>query len=314
MLHTLDSAVQNLLVMAEQSGVPPLNEMPVAMARAQYLATIKTLGGIPARVAEVQDRMIPGPGGNLALRIYRPELTQTKLPVLVFFHGGGWVIGDLDSHDNVCRSLCHYSGCVVVSVDYRLAPEHPFPAAVDDALTATQWVADNADELGVDRQRLATGGDSAGGNLATVVAQQSKLNHAPDIGFQLLIYPVIDMSLSSPSMQEFADGYRLTRPLMEWFVGHYLADYQQDKNDVRASPILAQNLDHLAPALIITAGFDPLVDEGKAYADRLQAAGVAVEYRCYEGMIHGFVTMAGALQQGEEALRYCAEKLRATLV
>lgn len=311
--YILDSAVKALLAMAEQSGVPPLNEVPVDVARAQYLATLKTLGGVPNRIGDVSDRTIPGSDSSIPVRIYRPETTLTTVPALVFFHGGGWVIGDLESHDNVCRSLCRYSNCIIVAVDYRLAPEHKFPAAVDDAIAATQWVVDNAAELGVAKNRIAVGGDSAGGNMAAVVAQQAKLNSGPDLQFQLLVYPVIDMSLSSPSMQEFADGYRLTRPLMEWFVGHYLDDYDRDKNDVRASPILARELSGLPPALVVTAGFDPLRDEGKAYADKLQASGVATEYRCYDGMIHGFLTMAGALQHGEEALVYCGEKLKAAL-
>ena len=314
----LDAVVKNLLEQALQSGVPALNELPVAAAREQYLLTGTTLGGDMITVGEVIDTTLPGPMGQIPVRIYRPlGATESDcLPALIYFHGGGWVIGDLDSHDHVCRALCKASASLVISVAYRLAPEHRFPAAVDDALAATLWIADNAAQWGIDSQRLAIGGDSAGGNLAAVVTHQLRdpainVNNVK-LKFQLLIYPVTDMTLSFPSISAYAEGYRLTRPLIEWFVGHYMGEHH-DRTDTRASPILARDLRKLPPALVITAEFDPLCDEGQAYADKLRAAGVAVDYQCYDGMIHGFVTMSGVLDQAQQALQQAGQAVQQAL-
>ena len=236
----------------------------------------------------------------------------TLLPGLVYFHGGGWVIGDLDTHDVLCRQLTAEAGITVASVDYRLAPEHKFPAAVDDAWEATRWVASVADLLGIDARRLAVGGDSAGGNLAAVVALLARDAGAPAIAFQALLYPVTDLSAESRSYNDFADGYMLTRDSMRWFAAQYLAG-KDEAMDWRASPLRAATLSGLPPALIVTAGFDPLRDEGEAYARRLRDAGVRVDYACYGGMLHGFVGMGRLLDSGNRAVSHIAASLREAL-
>ena len=309
MRYVLDPQVSTLLELAAASGRPELYELTPAEARRQVLEMIKPLAGEPRPVGRRIDRSIPGPGGEIPIRLYLPTAAAAALlPVLVYFHGGGFVIGDLESHDHVCRWLCEQAQCLVVSVDYRLAPEHPFPAAVDDAYAATEWVAANVEELGGDPARLAVGGDSAGGNLATVVSRLTRDAGGPAIGYQLLIYPATDSTLAANSHTEFADGYRLTRRLIDWFLAHYLPD-EADRRDPRASPLLAADLAGLPPALVVTAGFDPLRDEGAAYAELLQAAGVEVEYVCYGGMLHGFFNMAGFLDVAREALDHAAAAL-----
>ncbi|MFO1350665.1 MAG: alpha/beta hydrolase [Gammaproteobacteria bacterium] len=306
-----DPEVKRLLELAAQMGLPDVNTLPVAEARAQFLGTRPALAGALASVHAVHDAAVPGPSGSVPIRLYRPA-ASSPLPALIYFHGGGWVIGNLDSHDDICRALCAHSSCAVIAVDYRLAPEYKFPAAVDDALAATRWIAEHAPTFGVDPARLAIGGDSAGGNLAAAVTQIIRDGGGPAIRLQLLIYPATDMTLASPSIRRFAEGYRLTRAAMQWFVGHYLHS-EADRHDTRASPLFAQNFRDLPPTYIITAGFDPLLDEGRAYADKLQASGVAVEYRCYEGMIHGFFGMAGALSMAGEAQRDAARALKQAL-
>jgi acetyl esterase len=237
-------------------------------------------------VAQVENRTIPGPAGDMPVRIYAPA-GSGPFPVLVFFHGGGWVICDLDTHDGHCRSLCNGAGCVVVSVDYRLAPEHKFPAAPEDCYAATQWVAAHAAEINGDPARLAIGGDSAGGNLTAVVAQMARDQRGPALLFQLLIYPATDFTFTGPSLTENADGYFLTAEDMRWFSGYYLRD-PADRTNPLASPLLAADLSNLPPALVITAEFDPLRDEGEAYGQRLKQAGVPTSISRYPGMIHGF--------------------------
>ena len=276
------------------------------------LAGRPALAGEPVDVHAVENRTIFSSKSDIPVRIYHPSAATAPLPVLVYFHGGGWVIGDIDTHDDVCRSLCRQSESVVVSVDYRLAPEHKFPAAVDDCIAATQWVVDNANELGIDTNRLAVGGDSAGGSLSAIVTQWARDNNGPDIKFQLLIYPATDMTMSYPSIKTYSEGYRLTQAAMDWFIDHYMRN-EEDKRDVKASPLFADDFTNLPKALIMTAGFDPLVDEGKAYADKLQAAGVAVEYICYDGMIHGFFAMAGVLRVAREAQTHASQALKAAL-
>ena len=234
--------------------------------------------------------------------------------MLVYFHGGGWVIGDLETHDGTVRALAAASGVTVVSVDYRLAPEHPFPAAVDDCLAAVRWVADpgSATALDIDPGRVAVGGDSAGGNLAAVVAQQLR-DDGPAVRFQLLVYPVTDVRLSHPSIDQNADGYLLTKADMLWFRGHYVGDHGW--TDPLVSPLLAteEAVRGVAPALVITAEYDPLRDEGEAYAERLRAAGVAARATRYEGMIHGFFSMGDMIPEGKAAVDEAAEALRTAL-
>ena len=261
----------------------------------------------PVELASITDRTIPGPAGDIPVRVYRPS-DAIGLPVVVFFHGGGWVVGDLESHDHCCRVISSKADCVVVAVDYRLAPEAKFPAAVDDCWAATEWVATHADELGVDATRLAVCGDSAGGNLAAVVANLSRDVDHVEVIHQALIYPVTDGSCDRPSMTENAEGYFLTRDGMDWFHGHYTTS-DADKADERYSPILA-DLAGAASATIITAEFDPLRDQGGAYAEALTAAGVPVEYTEFKGVFHGFFSMDAAIDIASEAQDAIADALK----
>lgn len=252
----------------------------------------------PHAVHEVYDRTVPGPAGPVPVRVYRPS-EATGLPVVVWFHGGGWVIGGLDSHDHLCRLLCDDAGCVVVSVDYRLAPEHPFPAAVEDCVAAYGWVAANATEVGGDPGRVAVGGDSAGGNLAAVVALTRRDAGDPPPRAQVLVYPVTDHEFDSPSMHENATGYFLEREHMRWFFGHYLRT-PADADDWRVSPLRAPDLSGVAPAIVVTAEYDPLRDQGEAYGARLRAAGVDTEIVRGEGLFHGFFGLHPIVEPGRE--------------
>jgi acetyl esterase len=249
-------------------------------------------------------------GSGVPLRLYRPPASGVP-PVLVYFHGGGWTIGDLDTHDVLCRQLCVGAGIAVVSVDYRLGPEHRFPAAVDDCLEATRWVQQQAAALGLDATRLAVGGDSAGGNLAAVVALYLRDAGAP-ASFQLLIYPATDMRCVAPSHTRNGQGYMLTADSIAYYRGHYIADPAQ-WSDWRASPLLASDLRGLPPALVLTAGYDPLRDEGREYADALSAAGNRAQYVCFERQIHGFITMSRVIDEAQTAVALCAAVLRAAL-
>jgi acetyl esterase len=258
-------------------------------------------------VKHVEDRTIPGPAGEIPIRIYRPA--DGTLPALVYFHGGGWVIGNLDSHDLVCRMLANRSGAVVISVDYRLAPEHKYPAAADDSYAATKWVADNASELDIDPNAIAVGGDSAGGNLAAVVSLMAKEKGGPKLAMQMLVYPVTDYSFETASYTDNAEGYFLTRDAMVWFWDHYLND-RSEGSQPQASPLQATDLSGLPPAWVITAEYDPLRDEGEAYAEKLREAGVPVTVERYNGMIHGFFSMAWMLEVGERAVNEGSAALR----
>lgn len=265
-------------------------------------------------VGAVEDRSIPGPDGEIPVRIYRPA-TEGPHPGIVYFHGGGFVICDLDTHDGACRRLVNATDAVVVSVDYRLAPEHRWPAAADDAAAATQWTADHAAELGIDPERLAVAGDSAGGNLAAVVALQARDRGGPRLAFQLLVYPVIDLAASRrehPSQQDNAEGYFLTTAQMEWYRTQYLAEDAHGEEPY-ASPIKAPSLAGLAPACVITAEMDPLRDEGEAYAHALKAAGVPVTLYRAPGMFHGFFNMDAVLDGSKDAQRVAFDALRAAL-
>jgi acetyl esterase len=292
------------------SGGKPLEELPVAEARMVPRALVD-LGGPEPQVARVENRAIPGPAQPIPLRVYWPVLGE-RLPALMFFHGGGFVICDLDSHDKQCRALANASGCVVIAVDYRLAPEHKFPAAPEDAYAATRYVAEHAAEFGVDPDRIAVGGDSAGGNLATVVALMARDRGGPSVKFQLMVYPLVDFDDESPSMREYARDHFLTRDSMDWFRAQYLATAADAKLPY-ASPMNAPDLSGLPAALIITAGLDPLRDQGEAYARKLQAAGVPVELKRYEGMIHVFINLGGIVDAGREAIADAGSALRHAL-
>ena len=297
-----------------RSGRPAYHQLSPKDARQLFRETRPASTPTPPQIGMVRDLTADGPLGPIPLRVYRPAgaPASTPLAVLVFFHGGGWVIGDLETHDVLCRQLTAGSGVSVVSVDYRLAPEHKFPAAVDDAWAATRWVVAHAGELAVDASRLAVGGDSAGGNLAAVVALLARGKGAPAIAVQVLIYPVTDLVGETRSYRDFAEGYLLTREGMRWFIAHYLTA-EAEAADWRASPLRAQSLAGLPPALIVTAGFDPLRDEGEAYAERLRDAGVRVDSVCYGGMIHGFVPMGRLLDTAGRAISLIAGSLSQAL-
>jgi acetyl esterase len=306
---SLDAHVKTLLDQFATMKLPKMWEIGPQAARAAMRAGI--FRGGDTGIGKVEDRTIPGPAGTIPIRVYTPlATTGTLLPGLMFFHGGGFVIGDLETHDDLCRGLCNDSGCRVVSVDYRLAPEHPFPAAVEDCFAATQWIAAHASELGIDAGKIAVGGDSAGGNLAAVVAQLAKKD-GPKITFQLLIYPVTQLGAAEEtgSMRDNAKGYFLERDGMDWFTRCYAPDAAH-RNDPRLSPLLAKDVSGLPPAYVITAGFDPLRDEGKDYADKLDTAGVPVTYVNYPGMVHGFFSMRSFIPKAREAVAAAAAAVR----
>jgi acetyl esterase len=310
-MSTLLPQVQALVdAMARMNLVPP-DKLSVEQAREQFRRSRIPFVARPQEVAAAKDGTIPGRGDGLRIRAYRPQGSgpEERLPALVYFHGGGWVFGDLDSHDPLCRELCNLARCAVISVDYRLAPENRFPAAVDDAISAIRHVEQNATGFGIDGTRLAAGGDSAGGNLAAVAALTFREQDGPQLKLQVLIYPVTDFSMDSPSYTRIANGYTLTKERMGYFRNAYLRG-SADIADWRASPLKAQDMSRLPPALLIAAGHDPLVDEGKAYADRLTEAGVPVTYTCYEGVVHGFVSMAGAIDAGHTAIAEIAAVLK----
>lgn len=310
----LDPQARALIDLMIERQVPPTHTLPVADARRFYRDRRAFTQPDPPPVGEVRDLQAEGPHGAIPLRLYRPAgAAAAPLPVLVYFHGGGWVIGDLDTHDVVCRTLCAGSGCAVVAVDYRMGPEHRFPAAVDDTHAAVRWVRAQAAALGLDGARLAIGGDSAGGNLAAVTAIGMRLAAEAPARLQLLIYPATDMRAVAPSHTANGQGYVLTSDSIAWFRGHYIADVAQWA-DWRASPLLAEDLSHLPPALVLTAGFDPLRDEGRQYADALSAAGVPAQYVCFERQIHGFITMGRVIDEAHTALDLCAASLRRALV
>ena len=304
----VDPQIQALLDAGRD--LPRTETLSVPAARAQYEARIAAMAP-PARVARVEDRSIPGRGGApLRLRVTTPP-GQGPHPLLVYFHGSGFVLCSLDTHDGICRNLCAGAGCVVASVDYRLAPEHPFPAAPEDCLAATRWCAEHAAELGADPSRLVVGGDSAGGNLAAVTALRLRDEGGPRPIGQLLLYPVTDWHTPGwPSYAENAEGYGLTRATMEWFWGHYLADPARDSIPPHAAPIRAESLAGLPPALVTTAEYDPLRDEGEAYAAKLAEAGVTVACTRWLGLNHGFYFWAGKVDRCTTALDEAAGWLR----
>ena len=303
----LDPQAQAFLEQLAATGAPPLHELSVAEARQVIVALFGTQGG-PEPVGAVEERTIPGAGGEMPTRLYMPYGTG-PFPVLVYLHGGGWVIGDLEAYDATCRALTNAAGCLVVAMEYRLAPEYKFPAAPEDCYAATCWVAANAAAIGGDPRRIAIGGDSAGGNLAAVVAQMARDRGGPALVYQLLVYPVTNYGYDTASYRENAEGYLLTRDAMVWFWNHYLRS-AADGNNPLASPLRANDLRGLPPAMVLTAEFDPLRDEGEAYAIRLQAAGVPVTLKRYAGTIHGFFSLGAVLGQGKQAMADAAAALR----
>jgi acetyl esterase len=302
----VDPQIQALLDMG--TGVPATNTLSVAEARAQYEGRIRLMA--PAAAVEaVTERVIPGQGGDLRLRIYRP-IGQGPFPVLVFFHGSGFVLCSLDTHDGICRNLCAGGHCVVVSVDYRLAPEHKYPAGLDDCVRATRWAADNMAELEGDALRIAIGGDSAGANLAAAAALHLRDHGGPALRGQLLIYPVTDYHTpGTASYRENADGYGLTRDTMVWFWEHYLQESAQAA-DPLVSPLRAQDLSRLPPALVVTAEYDPLRDEGEHYAEKLRAAGTPAITSRWDGMNHGFFFWVGRVDKAGAAMAESCRWLR----
>jgi len=293
----------------QEAGRPPYKTLTAPEAREFYMAARLVSNPDPPELRSVEPLSIPAPHGAIPARIYTLRKTNGLAPCLVFFHGGGWVIGNLDTHDVVCRKLAEEGELIVISVDYRLAPEHKFPAAVDDSIIATKWIAANAAGLGIDPSRLIVGGDSAGGNLAAVVSLAARDDGGPDIAGQLLIYPSTDMSRKHASHKEAETSILLTHSVIVWFLNHYLGD--ADIADWRASPARAKSLASLPPAYVLTVGGDPLRDEGDEYAARLKEAGVRVTYRHFAGQFHGFFTMGKLLNQANVAVGEIATWLKA---
>jgi acetyl esterase len=301
---TLDADAAAVYKLYQEAGRPPYETVTPQEARELYLKGCLAASPPPPVLAHISPLHIPAPHGAIPARFYMPKQRRDRAglaPALVFFHGGGWVIGNLDTHDVACRKLAHEGEMAVIAVDYRLAPEHKFPAAVDDAVTATRWIAGNAARLGIDASRLAIGGDSAGGNLAAVVALSARDAGGPAIAGQVLVYPATDFAMGHPSHSEPETSVLLTHSVIRWFRDHYLNGVT-DGDDWRASPARAKDLAGLPPAYVLTAGADPLRDEGAEYAGRLNDAGVAVTYRHFPGQFHGFFTMGKFLEQSNVAI------------
>lgn len=307
-MSTLHPQIADALQKLAAANLPPIHSLLPADARAQMVAVIRARGSVPAPIRRTEDRSIPGPGGAIPIRLYWPE-AEGALPVLVYYHGGGHVIGDLDTHDVICRNLAAGAGALVMAVDYRMGPEHRFPAAVEDSWAALRWIAAEAAALGGDPSRIAVSGDSAGGNLAAVMALMARDAGGPALRCQLLIYPVADYALVGDSFDRFDQGFGpLTRAAMEWFRTHYLST-PGDAGDWRASPIRAP-LAGLAPAVFVVAGCDVLHDDSVRYAEALRRAGVPVGWHFYPGMIHGFFGMTPMIDDAVEAQRVACSELR----
>lgn len=312
MLHPQAKLLLDLMV---ERQIPPTHTLSPADARKFYRERRTVTQPEPPAIAETRDVAASGPQGPIPLRLYHPlpaAQRKTAPPVLVYYHGGGWVIGDLDTHDTLCRELANAAGIAVVAVDYRMGPEHRFPAAADDCIAATRWVHKHAAELGVDATRLAVGGDSAGGNLAAVVAIAMREAGDVPIRFQLLIYPATDQRRGWPSHTTNGQGYLLTADTMAYFHDHYITDKAQDL-DWRASPLLHPDLSKLPPALVLTAGYDPLRDEALQYSHKLTQAGNRCTHILFERQIHGFITMGKVLDEANTAVQICAAELRRAL-
>ncbi|MFO0953235.1 MAG: alpha/beta hydrolase [Isosphaeraceae bacterium] len=307
----LDPQVKTFLDQLAAAAIPPVETLSPREARLQMEAGTLMLGRLP-EVGRVQDVSIPGPAGPLRARLTVPAEAATPSPAVVYFHGGGFVCGSVYSHDHLCRALTNAARVAVLSVDYRLAPENPFPAPVEDAEAATVWAAAHAPEVGIDPEKLAVGGDSAGGNLAAVVALRLRDRGGPALAAQLLLYPATDSDFDTPSYLENADGYLLTRAAMMWYWDQYVPDPAR-RTDPDASPLRAGPLEGLPPAVVVTAEYDPLRDEGEAYAHKLAVAGVPVRLLRYDGMIHGFLRRHHLLSRGKSAMAEVGEALRAAM-
>ena len=306
----VDPDAQNLLAIIKAAGRPPLTSLSPPDARVVYLAGRALLQPELPAVAEVRDLAAPGPHGPIPLRLYRGvDAPAGPLPTLIFVHGGGWVIGDCDTHDYVCRKLANDARCVVVSIDYRLGPEHKSPAAIDDSLAAAQWIVAEAASLGIDASRLAIGGDSAGGNISAVLALMARDGAAPAFVHQCLLYPAVDMTMRHESYKRIPDDYPLSTPVTRWFVDHYL-NGEADKLDWRASPLRAASHEGVAPAFVLTARHDPLCDEGRDYARTLEDAGVRVWHLDMNDQLHGFLTWGKMVRAADPALEMAAAALR----
>jgi acetyl esterase len=307
----LDPQIEMVIGLVKKANAPEFWQLTPDQAREQYRLRVDKLK-VKENIHRTEDRKIAGTTGAIPIRLYHPRDNKPgeKMPILVWYHGGGFVIGDLDTHDSACRMLANAGDCIVVAVDYRLAPEYKFPCAVEDCEAALKWVALHAPEFGGDNSRIALGGDSAGANLATVVAILARNAAHPKIAFQLLIYPCVAPEPDTPSHRKFAEGYLLTRNTITWFYKHYLRT-AKDEGDFRFAPLVADDLSNLPPALVLVAGYDPLRDEGMQYAQRLIEAGNSVRLVNYEGMIHGFLLMGGAVEGAKRAVAESAEMLRA---
>src|SRR5579859_4270051 len=307
----IDREARAYLQQTASLGLPPLSEQGAVEARRLQSLRAASLAGELEQVAHIEDGSLPGPGGQISFRLYSPAPDRT-LPVLLYMHGGGWVVGDLDTHDSVCRALARRAECVVLALDYRLAPENPFPAAVEDAWAGLSWLRDHATDVGADGGRIAVGGDSSGGNLSAVLAQRSRDRGGPRLSAQVLIYPVTDCDFDTRSYREAATGYGLTRDSMLWYWNQYLPD-EAKRVSPDASPLRATDLSGLPPALIITCKLDPLASEGAAYAEALRSAGVRVEHIHEPDMIHGYIRMAGVVSRARKSWDEIAKFLRREL-
>jgi acetyl esterase len=303
----LDDDVQMLINMLSAPGAPSLSALSVDEARAN-MRNLTSLRTSVDELPRIENRKLPGPHGEIPVRIFAPS-TAPGLPVLVYFHGGGWVLGDLDTHDGTCRTLAKLIDGIVVSVDYRLAPEHKFPVPFDDCYAAATWTVENASSIGGDPRRVAVGGDSAGGNLTACVALKARDQGKPRLVHQLLVYPVTDARFDTASYRDNAEGYFLTRADMEWFWNHYLAK-PDDAANPYAAPLRSTDLRGLPSATIITAEYDPLRDEGEAYGKKLKEGGVPVDVKRYDGVIHGFFSMGDVVAKGKVAMQHAADALR----
>jgi acetyl esterase len=309
----LDPLMKAFLDQMAAQPQPKLWEVSAPVGREMFAGLMQAVGPKDVPIGTVKNLVIPGPGGEIGARSFAPVATGSEpQPTLVFFHGGGFVIGNVETHDGLCRMLANESKCRVISVDYRLSPEHKFPAAIDDAFAAVSWIEANAAQLGVDANRVAVGGDSAGGTLAAVVSQMARDAGAPKIAFQMLLFPVTQIEAGTPSRRAFGEGYFLEGKGLDWFFNHYF-ESGADRADPKASPLLAEKFTALPPAYIMVAGFDPLHDEGVAYAEKLRAAGVSVTLDDHPGMVHDFIYLQAVLPQAFEALASAAHALKEAL-
>jgi acetyl esterase len=310
---TLAPELQFFLALRERTGAALAATLSPGEARRRIRRDARVYAGEQVRVGAVRDLAVDGAAGPLRARHYAPERAAPRSPLLVFFHGGGFVHCDLETHDQLCRFLCRHADMHVLAVDYRLAPEEPFPAAIEDARAAFTWACARAAELGADPARVAIGGDSAGGNISAVVAQLAAREGGPAPAMQLLLYPALDRTVVRPSLERFASGFFLTRDDIAWYQEQYTGIVNADVSDPRVSPLLAPDLSGLAPALVVTAGFDPLRDEGEAYAAALRDAGTPVVLRRFEGLVHGFASMTDISRTSRDALIEIAGAMRAML-